>query len=154
MEEEIKAMRIKSGLGTCPFNLAAVRDLVLDAIMPGEVEYFCFGHALFDPVCDLIAPNASHLKAVHELVKFSRRNHLIPELLSAIRDYNPRQYQRYRGRIFTEAEDQLVLDPTHDSHIRKRRGGELSLKLKCAGGELTLNLGLVLRICGGAVYSP
>jgi len=145
MDEKTNTVRNDLATSLDDINLAAVRDLVLDAIIPGEVEYFCFGHALFDPVCDLIAPNGSHLDAVHALVKFSRREDLIPELLSEIRDYNPRQYQRYRGRIFTEAEDQLVLDPTHDSHIRKRRGGELRLKLKCGGRELTLHLGLILN---------
>ena len=106
MDEQTKSMRNEPGVCMDQINLAALRDLVLDAIMPGEVEYFCFGHALFDPVCDLIAPNSSHLEAVYALMKFSRRKGLIPELLSEIRERNPRQYERYRSRIFTQAEVQ------------------------------------------------
>jgi hypothetical protein len=81
------------------YNLAVIHDLLTAAFSAEELRRFCQGHALFQPIIANFGPNHSLNQMADEVVDYCRTYHLWDELLEAIEEKNPRQYDRFRDSL-------------------------------------------------------
>jgi hypothetical protein len=81
---------------------AALRGLLKDAFTPQELRRFCYDHDEFRDVLDQFGPDAGINEMVDELITYCDKGLLFSELLSKVRDYNRRQYDRYAGRLYRD----------------------------------------------------
>lgn len=81
------------------YNLAALRELVLDAFMLGELERFCRDRQAFRPVLTHFGQKYSQEEVVDVLLEYCRTRVLFPDLLAEIHKSNPKQYERHYERL-------------------------------------------------------
>jgi len=86
------------------YDIAAIRSLTRDAFTPKELWRFCQDRPALRPVLDDFAWNASLNDMIDVLMEYCEKRVLFFELLSEIRECNPRQYQRYRAQLGTVKE--------------------------------------------------
>jgi hypothetical protein len=72
-----------------------VRNLVRDSFMAGEIPRFCRDHPLLAPVLTHLGAKFSHEEVNDVLVEYCQTRLLFPELVEAIHEANPRQYEKH-----------------------------------------------------------
>jgi hypothetical protein len=90
---------------TGDYDLAVIRELLIAAFTAEELGRFCQDRPSFRPVCDTFGPGHGLDDMAAELLTYARKRSLLPELLSAVQAYNPRQYARFQGRLVLAAGD-------------------------------------------------
>jgi LuxR family glucitol operon transcriptional activator len=81
------------------YNIAAIRNLLKDAFTANTLWRFCQERADFQPVLFEIGRNAGLAEMIDVLLEHCRTEALFDELITAIREANPRQYGRYETQI-------------------------------------------------------
>lgn len=81
------------------YNIAAIRSLIRDAFMTGELERFCQDRPIFRSVLRYLSSSPSLEEMADVLIEYCQTRLLFPELLSEMREFNPRQYERYQARL-------------------------------------------------------
>jgi hypothetical protein len=81
------------------YNIPAMRNLVLDAFAPSDLRLFCQDRPLFASLLNIFGPGWGLQEMAFALIEHCQRQLLFPELLSEIRAYNPRQYERYSSQL-------------------------------------------------------
>lgn len=81
------------------FDGAAVRQLLLAAFTAEELRRFCYDRPSFRPVTQRLGPGDGLEDLVDELIPFCETRLLMPELLSEVREANPRQYARFEAAL-------------------------------------------------------
>lgn len=85
--------------GADEYQLAAIRSLLQDAFMTGELRRFCQVRPRFLPLLAYFSPNASQEEMIEIVLDYSRTHLLFPELLDGIREVNLRQFERHEARL-------------------------------------------------------
>lgn len=80
-------------------NVAAIRDLIRAAFTAEELGRFCVDRPLFSPIVNLFGPGFSFEEMIGACLGYCQRRVLFPELLSEIKGFNPRQYERFAGQL-------------------------------------------------------
>lgn len=78
-------------------NTAALRELLTAAFDDQELTTLCFDH--FRPVYEMFAAGTSKPQKVHWLIDYCVRQGEINRLLAIVQQQNPRQYERFAGRL-------------------------------------------------------
>jgi hypothetical protein len=78
-----------------PYDLGALRRLLLAAFTHEELRRFCQDRPLFRPVVAHFAPDHGLDDLVDEVMDYCRTRYLWPDLLAEIAKENPRQYARF-----------------------------------------------------------
>jgi hypothetical protein len=81
-------------------NLQAIRGLLREAFIRGELRRFCSERALFQPICDHFKPKMNRKRQINIVLKYCRSRLILSELLTEIRAFNPRQYERYAPYLY------------------------------------------------------
>ena len=84
------------------YNLAAIRELLLDAFTPATLRHFCQDRVLFHPVLNYVSHRPSKVDLADALIEHCQTQLLWPELLVAVEKANPRQYARYQDRLVSQ----------------------------------------------------
>ncbi len=84
---------------TDPFNVAAIRRLLLAAHNTDTLYRFCVDDPLFRPVIESFSPRDGLGAMVSHLLDYCRAQYLWSELLTAIEEANPRQYSRFESQL-------------------------------------------------------
>jgi hypothetical protein len=84
---------------TSGYNIATVRRLLLDAFTDRELRRFCQERPPFDPLLDHFGSGYSLAEMVDVLIEYCQKRALLPDLLSEIEEYSPKQYQKYQDRL-------------------------------------------------------
>jgi len=82
------------------YNIAAVRALLGDGMREPDIRSLCQERSEFRPLLRDISSEASLTRMIELLVEFCQKRLLFPELLSEIQGRNPRQFARYRPKLF------------------------------------------------------
>jgi tetratricopeptide (TPR) repeat protein len=82
------------------YNIAAIRDLTKAAFTDKTLRQFCQIRPEFRPFLDRVSSTASLDDMAYDLIEYCRKANLLPALLSGIEEDNPRQYARYRERLY------------------------------------------------------
>lgn len=82
------------------YNTGAVRELLSVAFSAEGLRLFCYDHPAFRPVYEQFTPEMNKGQMVQLLIEFSDRKVLSPELLAAVQQVNPRQYERFEGQLY------------------------------------------------------
>jgi formylglycine-generating enzyme required for sulfatase activity len=77
------------------YNIAAIRQLLLAAFTAEELRRFCYDRPDFRPVVRRFGPGHGLDDMADELITYCENYLLIPELLAALKQHNPRQYARF-----------------------------------------------------------
>jgi formylglycine-generating enzyme required for sulfatase activity len=77
------------------YNIATIRQLLLAALTPDELRRFCYDRPTFRPIVDLFGPGQGLSAMVDQVVEFCDRQVLLDQLLTEVRQTNPRQYARF-----------------------------------------------------------
>lgn len=81
------------------YNLPAVRGLVKDAFTDRELRRFCQDRQPFRLLLDRFGRDWGLEDMVDALIEHCQKRLLLPELLSEVREHNPRQYERYSSQL-------------------------------------------------------
>jgi hypothetical protein len=82
------------------YDLGAISDLLTQAFMDErDLRRFLRRRREFQAVLDLVGVDAELAYHVDVLVRFCETRRLFDELLAAIREENPRQYERFAGQL-------------------------------------------------------
>jgi hypothetical protein len=81
------------------YNIPAVRNLILDAFGPTDLRRFCQDRPLFASLLNTFGPGWGLQEMAFALIEHCQRQLLFSELLSEIRVFNPRQYERYSTQL-------------------------------------------------------
>lgn len=82
------------------YNVAAIRSLITSAFLLREIPRFCQDRDFLRPVLAYFGPNDGLDEMADVLVNYCQTRLLFPELLSAIRGANPRQYERHCSHLW------------------------------------------------------
>ena len=88
-----------SGYGT-----GAIRELLLAAFTANELPRFCRDRLLLRPIVGRFGPKYNLEDMAAEVIDYCETQHLLDELLSQVREANPRQYARFESRLPISAE--------------------------------------------------
>ncbi len=104
-----------------PYAIAAIRDLIHDAFTDKELWRFCQERPAFDPVLVDFSSEASLADMTDILIEYCQKHQLLSDLLSAIQEENPAQYERYESLL--RRSEAAVEEDTE-----RRAGRKLSLE--------------------------
>jgi len=79
------------------YNLAAIRSLILSAFTPKELWRFCADRPSFREAIIQFGVNPSLADMADVLLEYCETRLLLDELLAAIHESNPRQFERYQA---------------------------------------------------------
>jgi hypothetical protein len=82
-----------------PYDVGAIRRLLLAAFTPQDLVRFCQDEAVFRPVGAYFGPGQGLIDMVDKLLDYCRTQALWEELLAAVRQARPRQYERFAAEI-------------------------------------------------------
>lgn len=82
-----------------PYDVGAVRRLLLAAFTPQDLVRFCQDEAPFRPVVAYFGPGQGLVDMVDRLVDYCRTRALWDELLAAVKRANPAQFDRFAERL-------------------------------------------------------
>jgi hypothetical protein len=99
------AGHLPDGWAATPYDVGAIRRLLLAAFTPQDLARFCQDEAPFRPVMAYFGPGQGLIDMVDRLVEYCGTHALWDELLAAIRRANPAQYERFAGQIGGAAGD-------------------------------------------------
>jgi formylglycine-generating enzyme required for sulfatase activity len=96
------------------YDIATIRQLLLEAFTPEDLRRFCRDHPDFRPVVRRFGPGYGHDDMADEIITYCENYLLFPELLAALKEHNPRQYARFIApELALSASDRDVLTITH-----------------------------------------
>jgi len=112
-------------MDTPPYNTAVVRNLIRDAFTADDLRRFCEDRPTFRFIVPHFGSRFSHEDMIETVIEQCQTQALLPDLLTAIREYNPRQYHRYSGQLGLVGGGQKLvnlppLDMTHTFKDRQR----------------------------------
>jgi serine/threonine protein kinase len=81
------------------YNIASIRNLLIEAFMAKEITRFCQDRPVFRPILVHFGPNYSLADMTDALIEYCRTRILFDELLTEIREFNPKQYDRHSGEL-------------------------------------------------------
>jgi hypothetical protein len=81
------------------YNTAAIRNLLRDAFTAQDLWRFCQERPNFQPVLVQFPYNPSPAQMIDVLTQYCQTQLLFDELLLAVREANPRQYERYQAQL-------------------------------------------------------
>jgi hypothetical protein len=81
------------------YSIRAIRNLLREAFMPGDLRRFCQNRPRFSPVLGYIGLSASEEETIDVIIDYCQTWLLFGTLLAEMREYNPRQYARYKDQI-------------------------------------------------------
>ena len=84
-------------------EVAAIRSLLRDAFEDVELRRLCQDEPALRPVLSHFGPRFSFEDMIEAVITYCEKRELWPELLATVEKVNPRQYERYRGRLGTVA---------------------------------------------------
>jgi photosystem II stability/assembly factor-like uncharacterized protein len=76
-------------------NLGSIRSLIRAAFTDKELRRFCQDRSAFQPILTRVASDSGLEDMVDALIEHCQTQALLPQLLTEIRQVNPRQYGRY-----------------------------------------------------------
>jgi hypothetical protein len=102
------------------YNLAVVHELLTAAFSAEELCRFCRDHPQFRDILDNFGPNYSLNQMADKVIDYCRIYRLFDELLEAIQEENPRQYDRFRDRLHAADSGTLSSPRTTSEPLPKR----------------------------------
>jgi hypothetical protein len=78
------------------YDLGVIHDLLTAAFTPPELRRFCNERSTFRPVVSQFPADASLNDMADTLIGYCERMVLLDELLDQVRQFNPRQYDRFK----------------------------------------------------------
>jgi hypothetical protein len=84
---------------------AIIRALLLEAYTPTTLRAFCQDRPAFRPVVNDFGPGQGLNEMVARVLDYCRTKYLWSELLAAVKEDNPKQYERYEDRLQAAAEE-------------------------------------------------
>jgi len=97
-------------------NIAAVRDLIRDAFTAKDLRRFCYDRSAFRFILGEFGPDSSLNDMIDAVIEQSEKHALLAELLAAIQEVNPGQFERYRERLVETGTGQPV-DNLHSADV-------------------------------------
>jgi MoxR-like ATPase/predicted RNA-binding protein with PUA-like domain/O-acetyl-ADP-ribose deacetylase (regulator of RNase III) len=88
------------------YNYATIRTLLQQAFTPEELTRFVQSHGALQPIIYDFGPKFSFNDMIDATIKYCQDNHLVTELLSAVKEYNPHQYEKYEKQLVLPASSQ------------------------------------------------
>jgi hypothetical protein len=85
------------------YNLAAIRELLLEAFTAEDLRRFCLEDRRFRPICNRFGPNHGLDDMVDQVIDHCRTHSLWPEFLAAVQQARPSTYARFADRVRTSA---------------------------------------------------
>lgn len=85
------------------YNIAAIRELLLAAFTAESLPRFCLDDSYFEPIVASFGPNHNLNQMADEVIAYCQTQVLLGELLAAVREKNPRQYDRFKDRLHRPA---------------------------------------------------
>jgi tetratricopeptide (TPR) repeat protein len=85
------------------YNIAAIRNLLKDAFTADTLWRFCQERPDFQPVLVHFPYNATLAQMIDALIQYCQTQLLFDELLLAVREVNPRQYERYQAQFYGDS---------------------------------------------------
>lgn len=82
------------------YDVAAIVKLLGDAYRAQDLRLLCQTEQRFKPILKDLPPEAGLAKIIQVLVEFCEKHLLIRDLLAEVHDFNPAQFERYKGRLF------------------------------------------------------
>jgi formylglycine-generating enzyme required for sulfatase activity len=80
---------------TQDYDIAAIRKLLLAAFTPDDLRHFCHDRHTFRPVVNRFGSGHGLDDMADELITYCEKYLLLPELLTELKQHNPRQYARF-----------------------------------------------------------
>lgn len=94
-----------SAIATPIYNVATIRKLLLDAFTAEELRRFCHDRRLFRPIINRFGLLHGFDDMVDEVIVYCEKRLLFFELLLAVQEENPRQYQHYYDYLHEEGKE-------------------------------------------------
>jgi len=94
-----RAAQVAGEWTDAPYDVGAVRRLLLAAFTPQDLVRFCQDEAPFRPVVAYFGPGQGLVDMVDRLVDYCRTRALWDELLAAVKRANPAQFDRFAGQL-------------------------------------------------------
>lgn len=94
-----RAAQVAGEWTDAPYDVGAVRRLLLAAFTPQDLVRFCQDEAPFRPVVAYFGPGQGLVDMVDRLVDYCRTHALWDELLAAVKRANPAQFDRFAGQL-------------------------------------------------------
>jgi hypothetical protein len=95
-----------------PINIAAVRQLLINAFTASDISRFLQDRPTFRPVTFNIGPGHGLSDMVDTVIDYCETRLLWPELLAEVKEVNPRQYARFEPRLFISTSGDTEQRPT------------------------------------------
>lgn len=80
------------------YDTEAIRELLLKAFDDEEFTVLCYDH--FRPAYEEFSGGQSRSTKIHILIEYCERHFLLEELLNAVREKNPSQFEQLRPRLY------------------------------------------------------
>jgi formylglycine-generating enzyme required for sulfatase activity len=115
------------------YNIAAIRQLLLAAFTPEELRRFCYDRPDFRPVANRFGPGHGHDDMVDELITYCDNYRYLPELLTELKQANPRQYAHYlepetpRDKLAPPTPEILTLSHPISLHLVRIPAGDFQM---------------------------
>ena len=97
------ALGVQTALGEVPdrmpYNIPAVHELLTSAFTHQDLLRFCREHPFLRPVLKDFGADPSLNEMADELIRYCDKNSLWNELLSAVQEANPRQYDNFKSAL-------------------------------------------------------
>ncbi len=84
------------------YDLSTVREMLTDSLDESAIISFCYDQPDFRPVHDQLSLGMGRSVMLQHLIEFADRQLLLTRLLNHVRQVNPRQFERYRHRLYTQ----------------------------------------------------
>jgi len=94
-----RAERVAEEWADTPYDVGAIRRLLLAAFTPQELARFCQDEGPVRPAVAYFGPGQGLVDMVDRLVDYCRTHALWDELLAAVRRTNPAQYDRFAAQV-------------------------------------------------------
>lgn len=114
-------------MNTYPYDTAAIRSLLRAAFTAADLRRFCHDRPVFRFIVSKFGPAFSFEDMIETVIEQCEKQALFPDLLAAIREHNPRQYERYCDQLLAIGGRQRVVNlrPLDMRHTFKDRHREI-----------------------------
>ncbi len=92
-----------------PYDLAAVRRLLLDAFTAEDLRRFLHDRPTFRPVLTRLSAQEGLAGIVEQVINYCDTHLLFDQFLDAVREENPAQYARHESRLRASGTDEIAL---------------------------------------------